>query len=168
MTTALATTAETIDAEIIDEPQRRPGRDAQSIINGLLAVAAMIEQHPELIDNYGPLRYAFDHMQVFPDTRAEVAALARIGLRAGAKVTKQQSSSFVGVDLHFGQSTGNTGKVTIAVRVDRDEICERIVTGTHTVTHEVPDPDAPKVTVTEVVEDVEWRCRPILPDEITG
>ncbi len=45
---------------------------------------------------------------------------------------------------------------------DRAKVCERVVTGTREVTEEVPDPDAPKVTVTRVVEDVEWRCSSIL------
>jgi hypothetical protein len=52
------------------------------------------------------------------------------------------------------------------VLCDRNEVCEKVVTGTREVTKEVPDPEAlaavPKVTVTETVEDVEWRCHPIL------
>ena len=154
-----------VDAEIIDDAPRRPGPDAQAIIDGLLNLAAMIELHPGLVDGGGPLRYAFDHLNVFPETRAGVAALARIGLRSGAKVTKHQSDTYAGVDLHFGRPKGYAGKVTLSVRVDRDEICERVVTGTKTVTREVPDPDAPKISVTETVEEVEWRCRPILPAE---
>lgn len=48
----------------------------------------------------------------------------------------------------------------------RAEVCERVVTGTTTVTEEVPDPDyiaaAPTTTVTREVEQVEWKCTPIL------
>lgn len=48
----------------------------------------------------------------------------------------------------------------------RSEVCERVVTSTETVTEEVPDPDyiaaAPTKTVTREVEQVEWRCTPIL------
>lgn len=40
----------------------------------------------------------------------------------------------------------------------RDQVCERVVTGTREV--ERPDPDAPLVTVTE--EIVEWRCGSLL------
>jgi hypothetical protein len=47
-------------------------------------------------------------------------------------------------------------------------VCERVVTGTRLETKEVPDPEAlkavPLVTVTETVEDVEWRCMPLLAD----
>jgi heme-binding NEAT domain protein len=58
------------------------------------------------------------------------------------------------------------------VSVDREEICERIVTGTREVTVEVPDPEqlaaVPTVSVTKTVEDVEWICRPLLDDATTA
>lgn len=41
---------------------------------------------------------------------------------------------------------------------NRDRVCTKVVTGQRTV--EVPDPDAPLVTVTEDI--VEWRCLPLL------
>lgn len=48
----------------------------------------------------------------------------------------------------------------------RAEVCERVVVGTETVTEEVPDPDyiaaAPTITQTREVEQVEWRCAPVL------
>ncbi len=46
----------------------------------------------------------------------------------------------------------------------RARVCERIVTGVETVTEQVPDPAAPKITVERVVEQVEWRCSSILAD----
>lgn len=163
---------ETVDAEILDETPGRPGPDAQAVIDGLVSLAAMIEQHPELVDDGGPLRYAFDGVNVYATDRAAVAALARMGTRAGAKVVKHQGDKWAGVDLHFGNAQGYTGKVSLHVFVEREEICERIVTGTRKVTEEVPDPEAlaavPKVTVTKTVEDVEWRCHPILAAELPG
>jgi hypothetical protein len=48
--------------------------------------------------------------------------------------------------------------VKLTVEVSRAAVCERVVVGTHEETREVPDPDAPKITETVVVEDVEWRC----------
>ncbi len=48
----------------------------------------------------------------------------------------------------------------------RDDVCERIVTGTHQVTETGKDPEAlaavPEIEVTKTVEDVEWRCGSIL------
>lgn len=52
----------------------------------------------------------------------------------------------------------------------RAQVCERVVTGTQTVTEEVLDPDylaaAPKITVTREVESVEWKCGPILASDV--
>jgi hypothetical protein len=48
----------------------------------------------------------------------------------------------------------------------RAEVCTRVVTATREVEVEEPDPEAvaalPKVKRTETVEDVEWRCEPLL------
>lgn len=48
----------------------------------------------------------------------------------------------------------------------RAAVCERVVTGVVVETEEMPDPDyiaaAPTKTVTREVEQVEWRCEPIL------
>jgi hypothetical protein len=41
-------------------------------------------------------------------------------------------------------------------------ICKRVVTGTKTVTKEIPDPSAPMLTVTDEVETFEWVC----PDSV--
>lgn len=52
----------------------------------------------------------------------------------------------------------------------RDRVCDRVVTGSTTVTEEIPDPDyiaaAPKVTVTREVESVEWKCQPLLSESV--
>jgi hypothetical protein len=50
------------------------------------------------------------------------------------------------------------------VTVKRPAVCERVVTGTREVVKTVPAPDAPTVQVTEVVEDVEWVCGPLLAE----
>ena len=50
------------------------------------------------------------------------------------------------------------GNVTASYHTDREEVCTRRVVGTETV--EVPDPDAPLVTVER--EIVEWDCGPLL------
>jgi len=166
----LAVASELVDAELVDETANRPGPDAQAIIDGLLSLAVMIEKHPELVGAGGPLRFAFNNLNVFVENRAQVAALARIGMRSGAKATKHQSAHLAGVNLDFGMAEGHRGRVMLCVNVDREEICERIVTGTREVIEEVPDPEQvaalPKVTVTRDEEIVEWKCRPLLADEL--
>ena len=166
----LAVASELVDAELVDETANRPGPDAQAIIDGLLSLAVMIEKHPELVDDGGPLRFTFNDLNVFVENRAQVAALARLGMRSRAKATKHQNAYFAGVNLDFGRAEGHRGRVRLCVNAEREEICERVVTGTREVTEEVPDPEqvaaVPKVTVTRTEEIVEWKCRPILPDEL--
>lgn len=160
---------ETVDAEIVDESPQRPPADAQRIIDALLSIAALIEKHPELVHGDGPLRHAFSNLYANVDTRADVAHLARLCVRSGAKVEKFQGNVYAGVEVHF-TPPGTYPQVYVRASVDREQICERVVTGTHEVIEEVPDPDllaaVPKVTNVRVEEIVEWKCRPILPDEL--
>lgn len=48
----------------------------------------------------------------------------------------------------------------------REAVCQRVVTGTREVEVEEPDPEMvaalPVVKRTQTVEDVEWRCEPLL------
>lgn len=123
-------------------------------------LADFIEANPELADTY--LGYAMQGFNLPVQTRDRVVGLARMGMRAGFAVTKHQNDNFAGVDITVGDS------ISLHVYARRDEVCERIVTGTREVTEEVPDPEAlaavPKVTVTRVEEDVEWRCLPLLAE----
>lgn len=142
----------------MDTVQQNTDR-AAAMATGLRALADMVEAHPEITHD---LRYVFDDILVSVDTRAEISRLARAGAKTGAKVTKHVGSKFAGVNVAFGP-------VGLHVYADRDEVCERVVTGTREVTEEVPDPEAlaavPKVAVTKVVEDVEWRCSSFLAPE---
>jgi hypothetical protein len=62
---------------------------------------------------------------------------------------------------------GSIAGLKTQIIVDRPAVCERVVTGTETVTRQVPDPSVvvPTVEVTEVVEHVEWVCGPLLDRE---
>jgi len=61
------------------------------------------------------------------------------------------------------------GVIEVHVGAYRDQVCERVVTGTREVTKTVPDPSVvvPDVEVTETVEDVEWICGPLLAKAVT-
>lgn len=153
--TALApSTVETVDAEVI------PPHIGNQVADGLRAVAAMLDRHEDISERF---RWQVDRLLMPIYSRDELAAWIRAGKAAGAEVRKHQDDKYAGVDLAFGL-------VKLHVYVGRDEVCERIVTGTREVTEEVPDPEAlaavPKVTVTKTVEDVEWRCHPILAAEL--
>jgi hypothetical protein len=137
-----------------------PSAAAEQLAADLRELADMIEANPA-IANVSGLRWAFDRMLVSVNTKDEVVALTRAGMRtAGVKVEKHQGEKYAGVDIKFG------GRLSLHVYTDREEVCERVVIGTREVTEEVPDPEAlaavPKVIVTKTVEDVKWVCSPLL------
>lgn len=148
-----------VDAIQLDEPAPELSKAAK-LATGLRALAAWVEANPELLaDQYMTVDLM---LPVRGQGRERIAALARSGLRSGAKIAKEQSDAWAGVKLDFG------GRVTASVYAPRNEVCDRVVVGTREETKEVPDPEAlaavPKVTVTETVEDVEWRCMPLLQE----
>ncbi len=89
------------------------------------------------------------------DPRAAMAAIARAMGNADKSIDGD----------HF-ELRRRFGVITLVASARRDEVCERVVVGTREVTRRAPDPHAlaalPVVTVTEIVEDVEWVCPPSL------
>jgi hypothetical protein len=84
-----------------------------------------------------------------------MASLVRL-VKAGAPIgstEKNYGDEIAKVIRRFGAAT-------VEVYALRDNVCERRVVGFETV--EVPDPDAPLVTVEREV--VEWACHPILSE----
>lgn len=79
---------------------------------------------------------------------AEEFALA---VRAIGKGVKVPNDKWMKVQRQFGP-------VMVEAFIDRAMVCRKVVTGTREVTREMPDPEAPVVTVTETVEDYEWQC----------
>ena len=53
----------------------------------------------------------------------------------------------------------------LTIFVDREQVCERIVTGTKTVT--IPAKPAERARVVEV-DEVEWRCEPVLAEAVSA
>jgi hypothetical protein len=131
---------------------------------GLRAIADMIEANPHLAQNFAStLNRSGLNVHVCSDDRAaEMGQIARIALRHGAKVDKDIDDTWHNLVMMFG-----TVKATVLAY--RNEVCERVVTGTQTVTKTVKDPVAlaavPEVEVTEDVETVEWVCKPLLASD---
>jgi hypothetical protein len=133
---------------------------------GLRRLADMIQANPELAIQF---RYPIHNMNVpisrNTDEKAALAATVRAASRAGAVIVKD---TFGTGDVLVGARV-TLGEVQFSVWGRREQVCERVVTGTREVTEEVPDAEAlaavPTVTVTKTVEDVEWVCRPLLADE---
>jgi hypothetical protein len=136
----------------------------QAYIDGLHQIADFLAEHPEV-----PLPYMGSYatgefvptMSVYlvgdENARETLATIAR----ALGRVEKRVSDTTERFMVHR-----KFAGIAFAASADRSEVCERVVTGTREVTTEVPDPEAlaavPKVSVTTVVEDVEWVCSPLL------
>jgi hypothetical protein len=128
----------------------------------LRSLARFIEANPQ---HGATFRNAFNMINVYVggDKKAALAEIVRSGLRAGVKVDKEAYGTWFSAVLRFGSD------VNVHVNAQRDEVCERIVTGTETVTKKVPDPallaEVPEVEITEEVETVRWECKPLLAAE---
>lgn len=116
---------------------------------GLRALAELIEAEPALAGS----QYAQIDHHIFVDDPAEMAALVR---RLGGARKKEADETYLTVVRELA------GRVAVKICGRRNEVCERVVVGTETV--EVPDPDAPKITVEREV--VEWKCAPVLVHEV--
>lgn len=123
---------------------------------GLRQLADMIEANPGIKAHYLTssinVWYAFD--------REKMQEIIRAGLAAGAQVKKEYFESTATVELQFGS-------IKAAALTAREQLCERVVTGTKTV--QVPDPEhipASVPLVEQVVDVVEWKCSPLLAPEV--
>ncbi|MFI6304332.1 hypothetical protein ACIBCH_20875 [Amycolatopsis thailandensis] len=130
---------------------------------GLRALADMIEANPELAEH---LSQALQGMAAYVFTAEPIAAFVRAAGRHGAKIVKDYPDD---PERHFSAYAHFGDEVAIRLHTTREQVCERVVTGTETVTETVPDPEklaeVPTVEVTKTVETVEWVCRPLLAAE---
>jgi hypothetical protein len=126
---------------------------------GLEQLARFVADHPDFPE---PSLAAWQDdtdaltFQVWTWSADELAAATRL-LKDDApfrSVTKSATDDMMRVTRQFGPV------VRLVACSLRHVVCERIVTGTETV--EVPDPDAPRVTVER--DTVEWKCGPILAE----
>lgn len=129
--------------------------------DALRALADFIDANPDLPDLVTDQRLL---TYLIRDQRAVMAAVARAGAKAGIPVEKSyDEGTYANLSLQFGP-------IELHVYAQRDQVCERVVTGTREVTKEIPDPKAlaavPTVTVTETEDVVEWVCTPLLADRV--
>lgn len=137
------------------------GREAK--ISGLRKLADLLEQHPDL-----PVPYEVgNHMtfQLLEDGDESATKMARIRSLIGGEFRK---NTYGGSGTYF-ELCGHLDGVPISIVTFRENVCERVVVGAREVTEEVPDPElvagVPTITVTKTVEDIEWRCAPVLSGE---
>jgi hypothetical protein len=132
--------------------------DRAGYITGLRALADLLEQHDEL-----PVPYDVTAQWICASrSKEEQRAIAQTFTRVMPGTIRK------GVRDDAFDLDGEIGPVNFGLIVQRDAVCQRVVTDVTEVTREVPDPDAlaavPMVTVTETVEQVEWICSPILAE----
>jgi hypothetical protein len=136
----------------------------QQLATGLRNLATFIEQNPDLADGFQHSLQTFAlnvHLGDTADKPGRLAEYARAAARHRIPVTKKVTDQWHNLILDFDG-------IRAKVLAYRNEVCERVVTGVETVTKTVPDPEAlaavPTIEVTEQVEQIEWRCRPLLAD----
>lgn len=138
-------------------------QDARSAYTaGLRQLADILDAHPEVplpydgsSPDYGRITFMFLNAD---NPRAEMAAARRA---LGVRIEKSDRSDDKYFDLR-----GNLAGLYFSMSAFRNDVCERVVTGTREVEVEEADPAAvaalPKVKRTVQIEDVEWRCTPLL------
>lgn len=126
-----------------------------AVVAGYRMLADLLEQHPELpIPYHGPASGTELRIYMLHSNRsAFVEAVRALPGRLDKSVA---NDTYV--------VTAQLEGIAVEVVAYRDKVCKRVVTGTREVTKTIPDPDVevPVVEVTEVVEDVEWVCTPLL------
>lgn len=138
--------------------------DRSQYIAGLRQLADLLEQHDELpVPHDGSDSPITVHFLGGSDPKSAFVAAARL---VPGKLDKLAWADYFDLETTFGGPDG----LRFALTAYRRDVCERVVTGVETVTHTVPDPDVevPLVEVTEQVEQIEWRCRPLLASDPGG
>lgn len=134
---------------------------------GLRQLADILDAHPEVPLPYEGTGKSLGKRISFyylgdKDPRAALAAARRA---FGVPMEKNDS-----IDSSFSL-TGSLAGLHFALTAEREAVCERVVVGTREVEVEEADPAAvaalPKVKRTVTVEDVEWRCTPLLAADET-
>lgn len=156
-TNPIPTAVDVIDVVVEpDEDWSEQEKRAAAMADGLRELARFVEDNPQFVDAMSyPLGCMNAPVNRVSNPRDLIAEFARAAAKRGGVVRKNFSADWGGIDVAFGP-------VGVHVYTHRADVCERVVVGTEQVVKEVPDPAAPKVTVTETVEKVEWRCTPLL------
>lgn len=127
------------EGEILMTTEARNSDLAANLVSGLRDLANFIAANPDLAEGF---RYDLTdsginvHLSHDEDKAAAQATYAKAAARYGATVTKDVNDQFHNVTLTFA------GGLKADVLAYRNEVCERVVTGTETVTKSVPDPKA--------------------------
>jgi len=123
----------------------------ETLVTNLRAAADFVEAHPDLPTP----TFVFNELSWGcynnDDSASGMAAIVRA---IGGRWDKN-------VDDEYYRLRRTYGALKLQVWAYRQEVCERVVTGTREVTTDKPTAFE---QVTETVEDFEWVCKPILAE----
>lgn len=117
-------------------------------VDGLRQLADFIEAHPELPG----LLHCRAGIYLWGDSAKAELAVAAMAMGTAAK---RADDFYFGVEKSFGP-------VVLSVKAGRDNVCERVVTGTKTTEYLVPPEGVEMVKKTHTEDIVEWVCPPSL------
>jgi len=130
-----------------------------SLADNLRAVAELLDAHPELPEPYITTQGGRANLNWFlqlEGNEAEQKATAAVIVKTlGGKWNKRDH--YEG-KFAFAQTRGG---VDLFVQVTREAVCERVVTGTKTVTVPAKPAEPEQVIEREIVE---WRCESLLAE----
>jgi len=136
----------------------QPNSKRADYIAGLRQLADLLEQHADVLPL--PLEGTGSDMSLYflggDDAKSELAAAVHV---IPARLHKNDPDSTYG-RTYYGLS-GRLHGLRISLTAYREAVCERVVIGTKIVAHPAMPAEPER---TEVVEQVEWRCHPVLAD----
>lgn len=119
--------------------------DRAAWLTGLRQMADFLEAHPAV-----PLPSVHQPVYIWgADAQRQLAAAAL----ALGDAEKEADASFFSLVRRFGP-------IVYTVKAYRENVCERVVVGTKTITTQVPPEGVEMLTVTREEDVVEWRCPP--------
>lgn len=124
---------------------------AQKAIAALNAMAQESSEFAEALYTSG------SHIMLGEDTVSKLLEWARLARRHGFSTGKDFYGSYADIDFKMDDAYPHFG-----ITVHREAVCTPRVVGTRETTK--PDPDAPRIKVTENV--IEWDCNPLLAAEV--
>lgn len=137
------------DAQPIHDPTDQLTVRQAAFLDGLRVFIDRCETTPDLIPDSGLTIVKGVHRW---GGEAPAVQMARLAVAAGGKWEKRSDGDTFDLIGFFGPHK-------MILFTSQENVCERVVT-TETITREIPDPsvEVPLVTVTEEVEQIEWKC----------
>lgn len=112
------------------------------------------------------LRELADYYESNPNTPVPTYPILNIFASNDPEIAKRQFRQFGAFDKEYLEAwfvaRKKVGGITLDLCAPRDQVCQKVVTGTRTIPEHVV-PASPEMLVPEKVEEIyEWQCDPVL------